>query len=178
MVAHLAKAGFFPRLLTTGVHFKRRKDTVYLFLALKRLGVGMIALRLDDERIQQIDHEMVANFVAGACAIGQSPYIRYDLGPRIPEKFYSILKQIEARRFYTQVFFKKAMSFDKVVIGPDDIREISSLFYRLVINESGDLEIWPQNSTAHYAVKMPGRGTFEHRLATVLQAQEWGEWPF
>ena len=137
LVRELNKINFTPRLLTSGRYFLENQRTIHQFRDLEKLGVAKTVLRLDKRTAIEIPDQNIVNYVDASGAIGQPPFIRFDIEDNMHERFYEILRLVENYRFYNDIYLKKRSVY--VRKKEDKLPNNADSYYRLIIDGNGDV---------------------------------------
>lgn len=92
-----------PRLVTTGIHFNDRQQTVAQFEELADAGVQQIILRANEDEARALPSECIRNLVDASGAAGLDLRLQFELHDTFSEDCCRIARVVEDRQFTVTV---------------------------------------------------------------------------
>jgi hypothetical protein len=127
-----------PRLVTTGVHFSDRAQTLTQLEALAHAGVQLITLRVDEAQARSLPSDCLHN-LADACHLnGIELQLQFDLLDTFSEVFCRLARGVEDRQFTVTVLPFRTRPTRSLAL--DDAPQLPAKErLQLVLNASGQL---------------------------------------
>jgi len=104
LVAGIAQAGFVARILTDGLSFSDRAQSVEQIRELTKAGASRVLLHLDEERAARLPEHFLRNYVDACSSCGLGAELRFDFQSDLPDIFFDLIRNLESARFYSKVY--------------------------------------------------------------------------
>ena len=141
-------AGFTPRVITRGQHFQDLSVSAAQIQSLVKSGARQITLRLDSENLKDLPMRDILHYVESTAAVGLESDIRLEYTDCIPERFFTILRDIEAVRFYTKTYTIRVHPVSRKVIKHGELFvRASDRLPRVVVTGTGSVILRERSDT-------------------------------
>lgn len=121
------KINYFPRLLTSGVHFENPEVLTTQFAELSILGIKAIYLKLNNETSAELKDGNIINFLTATSCFGISPEIHYEFINDCNKQLLRLARISESHLSYSVLYcFKrrKQVSLSELSKHPNIMKRI------------------------------------------------------